>query len=134
MLLARLSSYVRHQLDFLLPIYADPPSQAREATDAALKTLLDRGIPTFAASGDDGARDNDPYHNMGRNADFPAASPYAFGEQQQHPLWLAMFAVSCHQSALAFCQHSGTDGDHRVGVVWTPTAAVTAIFHGRSLR
>ena len=54
--------------------------QSRTATDAALKALLARGIPTFAASGDDGARDNDPYHNWGRNADYPAASPYAFGE------------------------------------------------------
>jgi len=55
--------------------------QSRTATDKALQTLLDRGIPTFAASGDDGARDNDPNHNMGKNADYPASSPYSFGEQ-----------------------------------------------------
>ena len=54
--------------------------QSRTATDKALQALLDRGIPTFAASGDDGARDNDPNHNMGKNADFPASSPYSFGE------------------------------------------------------
>jgi len=55
--------------------------QSRTATDKALQALLDRGIPTFAASGDDGARDNDPNHNMGKNADYPASSPYSFGEQ-----------------------------------------------------
>ena len=54
--------------------------QSRTACDTALETLLARGIPTFAASGDDGARDNDPSHNMGKNADYPAASPYSFGE------------------------------------------------------
>jgi subtilase family serine protease len=54
--------------------------QSRTATDAALKALLARGIPTFAASGDDGARDDDPGHNRGRNADYPAASPYSFGK------------------------------------------------------
>ena len=58
-----------------------PSSQSRTATDKALQALLERGIPTFAASGDDGARDNDPNHNMGRNADFPASSPYSFGAQ-----------------------------------------------------
>ena len=55
-------------------------SQSRTACDTALEALLARGIPTFAASGDDGARDNDPSHNMGKNADYPAASPYSFGE------------------------------------------------------
>ena len=73
-----------------IPADTDTPSadsgssrvlQSREATDTSLKALLDRGIPTFAASGDDGARDNDPNHNMGRNADYPAASPYSFGER-----------------------------------------------------
>jgi kumamolisin len=52
---------------------------SRTACDTALEALLARGIPTFAASGDDGARDNDPNHNMGKNADYPAASPYSFG-------------------------------------------------------
>ena len=34
-----------------------------------------QGIPTFCASGDDGARDMD----MGLNVDYPASSPFSFG-------------------------------------------------------
>ena len=56
--------------------------QSREATDAALKALLDRGIPTFAASGDDGARDGGM--NMSLNADFPASSPFSFGKRHDN--------------------------------------------------
>ena len=44
-----------------------------------LKALLSKGITVFAASGDDGARDEDPDDNNGLNADYPASSPYSFG-------------------------------------------------------
>ena len=60
-------------------------TQSRRATDAALKALLDAGIPTFAASGDDGARDGGPNNSM-RYADYPAASPYSFGVQRDSRL------------------------------------------------
>ena len=38
-----------------------------------------QGIPTFCSSGDDGASDDDPDDNSGRNVDYPASSPFAFG-------------------------------------------------------
>jgi subtilase family serine protease len=50
-----------------------------QACNKVLRALLDKGITVFAASGDDGARDDDPSDNNGLNADFPASSPYAFG-------------------------------------------------------
>ncbi len=77
-------------------------SQSRTACDTALEALLARGIPTFAASGDDGARDNDPNHNMGKNADYPAASPYSFGELRGCASY-ADFAGDLMQCDVKFC-------------------------------
>ena len=50
-----------------------------QACNTVLKALVEKGITVFAASGDDGARDDDPGNNKGLNADFPASSPYSFG-------------------------------------------------------
>lgn len=45
------------------------------ATPAPSPVRATQGIPTFCASGDDGARDND----QGLNVDYPASSPHSFG-------------------------------------------------------
>ncbi|CAL5221913.1 g4183 [Coccomyxa viridis] len=58
---------------------AQAGEELAQACDKVLQALLDKGITVFAASGDDSARDQDPDSNKGLNADYPAASPYAFG-------------------------------------------------------
>lgn len=43
--------------------------------DQAIKACIDAGIPVFAASGDDGSRDQ----GFGNNVDYPSSGPYTIG-------------------------------------------------------